>query len=236
MRRFVTTLLIVLVTVGCSIPAATQATQPLDEVTHPPAGLERWYTRMYGADWADIFEDLEAGETPIGWYALDVHVIVFDSEEHAAEAMDEVLAALEGQMRGAGTDLRRVDLDTDLPYVTTGGVVEEEIPSRFLLAVVQDGIFLYAMTAVTWGMIPAETIRDVAHLMRDAEVGDEQERFESFDMSTGGLWEKLPTTEDIRTVEPTLVAVGDRILFPRDDATPHAWDAERHVAGSRSPG
>lgn len=182
-------------------------------------GLRKMYGRSFAVDMSAMMDTASPAAMPSGWWVLTTLVLEFDSEDTARagfETMREEAAAT----GGAGASLEEVDLDLgDLAYSALRA--EDEMTSM-LMVTAQDGEYVYAVVGLTFGEEPAPLVESVLKTMRDADTSDDAEVFREDGASTGGLWAKLPSVEDVTSRGEALTVAGDTVYYPAAEGTPAA--------------
>lgn len=188
------------------------------------AGLEKWYGRSFAADMMAMLDPASPEAMPSGWWLLTTLVLEFDGEDSAragVETLRELMAST-----GAESDAAMDDVELDLGDLNSSAQrVEDQqdgMTTSYLQVTAQDGRYVYAVVGLTFGEDPAPLIESVVLSMRDADVSDDEEMFHQDGASTGGLWAKLPTVEDISSQAQVLTVAGDAVYYPLGDATPAA--------------
>jgi hypothetical protein len=185
------------------------------------AGLEKMYGRAFAADMTTMMDPASPAAMPSGWWLLTTLVLEFDSEDNASAGVDTMR-----QQSAAGGEVPMEDVDLnldDLNYTAQRAVdTQEGVTTTMLMVTAQDGRYVYAVVGLTLGGDPAPLVETVVLAMRDAEVGEGEEMFTEDGTSTGGLWAKLPTVEEITSQAAALTVASDTVYYPAADATPAA--------------
>ena len=114
-------------------------------------------------------------------------------------------------------------LDVDFDHRAVQASQEEDgMTVNVLFAVTQDSNYLYAVVGLTMGDDPAPVTGDTLKLMRDADAEGGEGTFAADGTSEGGLWDKLPTLEQVQAQAPEFVEATDEIAFPEPEGTPAA--------------
>jgi hypothetical protein len=194
-------------------PTVAQTETPLgfDEID----GLEHAYARGFTADLSAMTDSSTPGATPDGWFALTTMVLAFDSEDHAADAVDLLVdEVVNSGFAGDGT-MEETELDVDFDHVARVAVQEVEgLTTTALVALAQDGAFIHIVVGVTFGEDPAPVVASVLTDMAAAEVGQDDEIFREDGTSEGGLWAIMPSAEEVMAGTPALVEVSDETMYP----------------------
>jgi hypothetical protein len=206
------------------IPDPDEATPEVDEDEGLDFAALDGAIRAVGRDYSgDIGTSLtpESGETSIPYVA--VLVAEFERDDQAAAALetiqDEALASV------AGDDSIPMD-ESDAPELGDqarahfGSAEEEGVQYELALVIVQDGPYVYLVSAVgagggDSGAGTMEMATALAEAMAASDAGDGDGTFDDAGGSTGGLWDKLPAAGD--PVLNGLIGESDYLVYPSPD-------------------
>lgn len=190
-------------------PQATPETLP---------GLEYVAARQYAPDPSQPIDTEDEGV-----YILSVRIYAFDSEAHADTGWESTVnsttiesqiptdsdkvAYEEEDIDGLGDRARVVTLSAETPEGDTG---------YFRLVYVQEGTFLYTMSAIAGTAEPTMITDDLAAYMVEAEPGEGEVQFAADGTSTGGAWDLLPAAGEEPIAELTAFADAEMDLSEDD--------------------
>jgi hypothetical protein len=185
-------------------------------------GLQRAYSRSYTPDLMAMFGMATPSAEPTGWFALTAMAMEFDSEDSAEAAVDKMMEMItEGDMEVEDIDFQDASLDVDFDHRALQASQEEDgMTVQVLFAVTQDSNYLYVAVGLTMGDDPAPVTGEALGMMRDAEAEGGEGDFSDDGTSEGGLWDKLPTLEQMQELAPEFIGATDEITFPESDSTP----------------
>jgi hypothetical protein len=144
-------------------------------------------------------------------------VAEFDTADHASASFDTVYETsvddLIKQFSLAMEDVESGDLG-DQARATTGTGEQDGLPVELCILVVQDGQFVYVVTALGVGENPGsiEKAREISETIVDAPAGSGEGEYDDTGNSTGGLWDKFPAAGD--DVLGDLVPEQDYLVYP----------------------
>lgn len=219
LRMIVPALLAFLLLAGATSSTSAQGT-PAASV-EDIEGVERAYSRTFSVDETSLSNPASPEAAPTGWFTLTTAVVEFDNEENAMAGF-EVQAAV---MNTTGVDMQFEDVELDLDFKHTAQQAEEKqgaVTTSMMLVTAQDGEYVYAVAALTFGEDPTPVVESTIRAMRDADVSDDDEIFNTDGASKGGLWAKLPSAEDVTEQLEALTTVTDTIFVPQQEGTPAA--------------
>lgn len=196
------------------------ATSEFDELD----GLQRAYSRSYTPDLMAMFGLATPDAQPTGWFALTAMAMEFDSEDSAKAAVDKMMELItEGDAEVDDIAFEEATLDVDYDYRALQASQEEDgMTVNILFAVTQQDNYLYAVVGLTMGDDPADATAGTLSLMRDADADGGEGTFSEDGTSEGGLWDKLPTLEQMQETSPDFIEATDEITFPETGGTPAA--------------
>lgn len=188
-------------------------------------GLQRAVSRSYAPDLMGMFGMATPGAEPTGWFTLTALSMEFDSEDNAKAAVDKLMAMVtEGEDMGVEPiPFEDASLDVDFDHEAIQATQEDEgMTIKVLFALTQDGNHLYAVVGMTMGDDPAPVTAEMLTRMHDADAEDGEGTFSEDGTSEGGLWDTLPTLEQVQEFAPDLIEASDEIAFPMPEGTPAA--------------
>lgn len=187
-------------------------------------GLQRAHSRSFSPDLMAMFGMATPGAEPTGWFALTTLAMEFDSEDSAKAAVDKMMEMItEGDMDVEDITFEETSLDVDFDHRALQASQEEDgMTVNVLFSLTQDSNYLYAAVGLTMGDDPAPVTGAALKLMRDADAEGGEGTFSEDGTSEGGLWDKMPTLEQMQELAPEFVSVSDEIAFPVPEATPAA--------------
>lgn len=222
LKSLMSAFLIVLLAMATAGPLAARQAEPPspDEVAASLDGLQTMYGRMVTYDFsAPAPDDQEAS-----WLVIGTYVLAFDSEENAVAAMAPLseqgpITAFAMQMDGAPVEEVELDIEAEHTALQVQSEDGDDI-GTLLQVVVQDGEHLYLAFGMNLDSDPAPKITALLTTMLEGEAGDEPEQHNADGTSTGGLWDLLPTVDDLQADATELTAVEDTVVFPDAASTP----------------
>ena len=206
-------------------PIAAQDADPAEETDIQDLdGIQKAYTRSFSIDFMAMMESGTPDAEPSGWFVLTAMALEFDSEDNAKAGSDLLLQEIANtDMGDTGATLEDAELDVDFDYTAKQAVTEEEgVNSTVLLALAQDGKYLYVVIGITFGEDPAATAGSMLTYMKETDASDDEEVFHEDGTSMGGLWAKLPPGAQVQESAPSLTQVSDEIAYPAPEGTPAA--------------
>lgn len=206
-------------------PIAAQEADPAEGTDFQDLeGIQKAYVRSFSIDFMAMMESATPDAEPSGWFLLTTMALEFDSEDNAKASKDLLLDELEStDMGNVGATLEDAELDVDFDYTAKQAVTDEEgMPSIIIMATAQDGNYLYVVVGVTFGDDPAAATSSVLTTMKETDASDDEEMFHEDGTSTGGLWAKMPSGEQVQENAPLLTEVTDEIAYPAPEGTPAA--------------
>jgi hypothetical protein len=181
-------------------------------------GAVRAVARDYSGDVGTSLTP-ESEDTSIPYAA--VLVAEFERDDQAAAALDTLLDEAVSSLSEQDTiPLEEVDAPDlgDQAQARFGTIEEESVRYELALLVVQDGPYIYLVSAVGVGSGAGsgagtmETTTAIAEAMVAADAGEGEGTFDSAGGSTGGLWGKLPAAGD--PVLGELTSDSDYVVYP----------------------
>lgn len=221
MRKFIVPAFLAFALLGGAMTGAAAQEEPTISDLDI-AGLEKMYGRSFAADMTAMMDPASPEAMPSGWWLLTTQVLEFDSEDSARAGVETLREQIASTSGAGGAALEDVDLDLDGLNASAQRVdsTQEGVTSSMLLVTAQDGRYVYAVSGLTFGDDPAPLVESVVLSMRDADVSDDAEMFHEDGTSTGGLWAKLPTVEDITSQARALTVAFDAVYVPAAEGTP----------------
>lgn len=200
-----------LLLLGIPALAQTPAASPQSTPTQGRLeGLQAGVVRQYAAD-----PTLNPSERPDEFSIISAHVFRFDSADHAAAAWQSLredgLEQFQPTADAGEVDVNEEERDDigDQAYVIWLSANLEQGGAGYYRALyVQDGEFLYFLTAIAGNEQNTLVTDELAHAIVDREPGSGSANFDADGTSTGGLWDLLPDPDD--DVVANLVPVQDR--------------------------
>lgn len=138
-----------------------------------------------------------------GLFLLTARVFAFDTEDHANAGWDATVnsTTIESQMPPSTEKVQYEEIEIeglgDRAWATT---IAAETPQGdtgyFRLVYVQDGAYLYTLSAIAGSAEPTLITDAFAEAMVAAEPGDGDAQFNADGSSTGGVWDLLPVQGD----------------------------------------
>lgn len=151
---------------------------------------------------------------PKAWLAL-TGVYQFDTEANAAGAM----ALLQTDMNATGMGgqplpLTDVTLRIDQPHAAAVAKdTTQAVPVDFTLAIIQDGVYVYTVIAITTGAPAVAPLTAVVREMIAAQPSADAPIFAPDGTSSGGVWAKIPTREALERHFRGVIEVTDTAPF-----------------------
>lgn len=219
--RTLTLLLILLLSITGAIPAAAQ-TDSEEDMLAMLDGLEMAHGRFASIDFSNPVE----GDESAVWLVLAIYTFTFDSEDAAAAAIEPltengVLAGF--GMAGEDAQIEETSVDLETPHTAIQAVSEDDgVTWTSMQVMVQDGDRIYMVFGMAGGVDPAVKIATLLNGMLDAEVSTDAEMFNVDGTSTGGVWARFPTIEDIQVDAAGLTDVEDQFFDASAPGTPAA--------------
>lgn len=230
MKKFLMTLSLLL-TLGLStagVAAQTDGVQAPDlegfEDAFDVEGLESVYDRTFSVDFEAMMAspDSDAGEMDFSamMNIISIQGITFDSEDNAEayinDMLDQMDEAMEEQDAAAFEDMEVQDLEG---FDVDGVRVDMSMPDLDIAAsmiIFNDDNHVFQVMVMNADADVAKASADeVAQYVIDAEVQTEEVTFSDDGTSTGGVFDRMPTSEDELVGDLTTVL-----------------DSEIHVAGA----
>ena len=190
-------------------PEASPASTPISVTL---VGLQEGVTRQYAAD-----PTLVPADHPDEFAIVTVHLFRFDTPEHAGAAWESLRGTAVGQFQPApgdesvAVDVNEEELDDlgDQAYVAwLSASPEEGTTGHYRVLYVQDGAFLYLLTAMAGSEELTLHADDIARVIVEREPGESPANFNADGTSTGGLWNLFPDADN--DIMQGLVPVQDR--------------------------
>lgn len=186
-------------------------------------GLQSVYDRTFSVDFETMMAspDSDTGELDMSamMNIISIQGMTFDSEDSASAYIDDMNSELEAAMEDeeAVAMLENVEI-SDLEDFDVNGIrVETSMPEMDVSAsmiVFSDGNHVFQIMAMNADAETAQSTADeVAQFVIDADVENEDVTFSNDGTSTGGVFDRMPTS-------------GDEIVGDLTSAT----DTEIHVA------
>ena len=168
-------------------------------------GVQTAVSRTYTIDFEAMFA-AEASSTPEAsgtlLYALGGSIVQFDSEDKAKTGYIAILDEVQSQESSATPEdlvFETVDLGTDLGDERTGlraAGDESGLGGDLIALLVRDGSTIYLITGIANTGDPSDSVVAFAKSVIDAKASDDEATFNEDGTSTGGLWDKFPSTDD----------------------------------------
>jgi hypothetical protein len=224
LKTLVPGLLALLMLALAAAPISAQVDEAASSEFDELDGLQRAYSRSYTPDLMAMFGLATPAAQPTGWFALTAMAMEFDSEDSAKAGVDKMMELItEGDAEVDDIDFQDATLDVDYDYRAVQASQEEDgMTINVLFAVTQDSNYLYAVVGLTMGDDPAATTAETLSLMRDADVEGGEGTFNEDGASEGGLWNALPTLEQMQEISADFIQATDEITFPEAEGTPAA--------------
>ncbi len=199
---------------------ATEAASEFEDLE----GLQRAHIRAYTPDLMALFAMSTPEAAPTGWFSLTSMAMEFDSEDNAKAAVDELMGMITAtDLDEEGLELQEATLDVDYDHRALQASQEQDgMTVNVVFALTQDANYVYAVVGLTMGDDPAPAAAGALTLMRDADAEGGEGTFSEDGTSEGGLWDKLPTLEQMQELAPDFIDVADEIVFPAPEGTPAA--------------
>lgn len=189
-------------------PAASPAATPQGTPGTLP-GLQYVASRQYAPD---PTKPISASDE--GLFLLTARIFAFDSETHANAGWDVTTnsTTIESQLPPSSEKVQYEEIELEgLGDRAWGVTIAAETPQGdtgyFRLVYVQDGAYLYTLSAIAGSAEPTLITDTFAEAMVAAEPGDGDAQFNPDGTSTGGVWDLLPRQGDDTAGE--LVAFAD---------------------------
>lgn len=140
-------------------------------------------------------------------------VLEFDNDDNAKAGFDRISEEFSADSLMGTDDMTFEEWDVDageqsISYFSTQE--EEGVESEVVLSVVQDGSYVYIVSAAGSDVDMQDTATTLMTTMIDNDGSGEGE-FNENGTSTGGLWDKLPASDD--EVVTGLIAT-DEVIYP----------------------
>jgi hypothetical protein len=180
-------------------------------------GIQRGVGRFYTGDEAAM----QTPETaPAGVYYLVVALIEFDSEDHAAAALDVVYGDWVDSFASDDTftlqELEPGELGDigDQSLGARGAAEADGVQVDTVLLAVRDGAYVYLVATVGVGEDSGslDVATGIARTVIEADAGEGDGTFDEYGGSTGGLWDKMPGEDD--PLLAGLTPTSDEMLYP----------------------
>lgn len=197
LRRLLTITLSLFTLLAMGIPALAQS--PTPEAT-PMAGLQEGASRTYSLDPEGI-----PAENPQDFVIVTVHLFRFDTAGQASAAWqsvrDSAVASIDPAAASGdpATNIQEEDvsdLGNQAYTAWLSASPEEGVNGYYRLLYVQDGAWLYLLTAMSGSEEHTLALPDIAKTLTQRESGPGPVSFKSDGQSTGGIWDKFPPTGD----------------------------------------
>ena len=204
---------LLLLTAGTSALAQTPSASPSSSSTSATLeGLQEGVTRQYASDPKTVPAD-----NPDEFSIITVHIFRYDTSEHAAAAWQSLRDSVAQQFQPATDsgydpiDVQEKSLNDlgDQAYVAwLSSSPEEGVTGYYRVLYVQQGDYLYLLTAI--GGNEDTTLRsdDLARTLVDRDAGTTSTSFNADGTSSGGIWDIFPAADD--DVVKDLTPVQDR--------------------------
>jgi|GEM_PF-3020157 len=196
-RRLLTLMLSVITLLATGVPALAQS--PTPEST-PMAGLQEGASRTYTLDPEGI-----PSENPQDFVIVTVHLFRFDTTDQASAAWqsvrDSAIASIDPAAASgdAATNIQEEDVSDlgDQAYTAwLSASPEEGVNGYYRLLYVQDGAWLYVLSAMSGSEEHTLTLPDIAQILTERESGPGPVSLNPDGQSTGGIWDKFPPVGD----------------------------------------
>lgn len=182
---------------GAQTPAATPSASPGATPDVLP-GLRYVAARQYAPDPAQPIDPEDDGV-----YILTVRIYAFDTEAHADNGWESTVnsTTIESQLPAESDKVKYEEVDIeglgDRAWATTlAAETPEGDTGYFRLIYVQEGAFLYTLSAIA-GSAEATLVTDaIAAQIVEGEPGDGDVRLGEDGTSSGGVWDLLPAPGD----------------------------------------
>lgn len=175
-------------------------------------GLQYAASRQYAPD---PTKPISASDE--GLFLLTARIFVFDTEAHANAGWDATVnsTTIESQLPPSSEKVQYEEIEIEsLGDRAWGVTIAAETPQGdtgyFRLVYVQDGAYLYTLSAIAGSAEPTLITDAFAKAMVDAEPGDGDVEFSPDGTSRGGVWDLMPVQGDDTAGE--LVAFADSEL------------------------
>lgn len=206
MFRRLAVLVSLVLTLGYATSAAAIAQDASDLEAPEFEGLESGYARLFMPDYTAMFAALETPGADIpeidedGVLSVMTAILDFDSADNAQKSMD-----MTGQ---AYAEEEESDEDIDLTTEEVKGLGDKAIhysgevglasqTMAFHILVIKDGKQLVIIQIMGGDLEEgAGQVRDIADFMMDAKAGTDEVSFNEDGSSTGGVFDRMPSTDD----------------------------------------
>lgn len=203
MRRLVPVAALLLALLLTTFPASAQTPMASPGATPQGTpgtlpGLEYVASRQYAPDPTKPIDPEDEG-----LYILTVRIYAFDTEAHADNGWDSTVnsTAIESQLPAESDKVQYEEIEIeglgDRAWATT---IAAETPQGdtgyFRLVYVQDGGYLYTLSAIAGSVEPTLITDAFAATMVADEPGTGKVQFNPDGTSSGGVWDLLPVQGD----------------------------------------
>lgn len=179
-------------------------------------GVARSWTMDFDAMFAMTTPGAEDAFSMSGVVFMGGLVLEFDNDDNAEAGYDRITEEFTAETLMGDDDATYEEWDIEVGDKSTSyfSIEEEEgVESQIVLSLVQDGNYVYIVTAAGSDV----DIKDPTRSLMEAMVGNDgsgEGEFNEDGTSTGGLWDKFPSADD--DVLAGLIA-SDEILYPEQD-------------------
>jgi hypothetical protein len=196
-------------------PALAQTPEASPASTPAPvtlSGLQEGVTRQYSPD-----PTINPADNPDTFSIITVHIFRFDTGQHAAATWQSLRESAVQQFQPAGDagyeeiDVQEAEIEDlgDQAYAAwLSASPQEGGTAHYRVLYVQDGEYLYLLTALGGNEDATLRTDELARVIVDREPGSDDVSFNADGTSTGGLWDLFPPADD--DVLENLFPVQDR--------------------------
>lgn len=229
MKKLLITLSLLL-TIGFAtsgVAAQTDGVQAPDlegmEAAYDVEGLQSVYDRTFSVDFEAMMAspdaDLESLDMSVLMNSISIQGMTFDSEDNAKNYIDDMKSEMEKAVEeGDAETFEGMEISELEGFDVDGIRVDMDMPDLEIavsMIMFSDGNHVFQVMVMNADMETAQSHADeVAQFVIDAEIENEEITFSEDGTSTGGVFDRMPTSDD--------EIVGDLTS---------TMDTELHVAG-----
>lgn len=181
-------------------------------------GIQYGVNRSYIIDYSAMMETMSTPgaelEMPTGLFTLSALVLEFDDSGNAETAFGAVNDDVAGEDLMTEEGVEEVDVDLGDNSVAFAGVEDfDGVESDVFVTIVQADNYLYMVYAGSTEIDLQETVTSFTSTLIDNEGSGEGE-FNEDGTSTGGLWDKFPSSDHEAVAGLTAF---DMVLYPETE-------------------